>query len=256
MKWTKEDLEKAVELIKSGLTYAEIGAELNRGAYSVKMKLQKSGIKYFQFHEKQSIFETRTCLNCDSSFETRKSYPDKFCGHSCSAKFNNSKRILVAKTENAPISEINKRRREYYHANKNKKCLNCNTDSMNTFCTSSCKKAHRKKQTIAKTEYNRKEKFALIESGDTSLKPRWLKMYLINLHGNKCMRCSWCEVNPVSGKVPVELEHVDGNSENNNLDNLKLLCPNCHSLTPTYKALNKGNGRHSRMDRYNQGKSF
>ena len=51
------------------------------------------------------------------------------------------------------------------------------------------------------------------------------------------------------------LEHIDGNSENNSLDNLKLLCPNCHSLTPTYKNLNKGNGRFKRMERYNKGKS-
>lgn len=40
------------------------------------------------------------------------------------------------------------------------------------------------------------------------------------------------------------------------INNLILLCPNCHSLTPTYKALNKGNGRHNRMKRYNDGKSY
>lgn len=56
--------------------------------------------------------------------------------------------------------------------------------------------------------------------------------------------------------VAVELEHVDGNSDNNQLSNLKLLCPSCHSLTPTYKAKNKGNGRHSRMARYHAGQSF
>ena len=83
-----------------------------------------------------------------------------------------------------------------------------------------------------------------------------MKKYLINLNGNKCMECGWCEVNPTSGKVPIELEHIDGNSENNNLDNLKLLCPNCHSLTPTYKGLNKGNGRHKRRERYKEGKSY
>lgn len=70
------------------------------------------------------------------------------------------------------------------------------------------------------------------------------------------MECGWCEVNPISGKVPIELEHIDGDSNNNSLENLKLLCPNHHSLTPTYKYLNKGKGRHSRRERYNKGKSY
>jgi 5-methylcytosine-specific restriction endonuclease McrA len=60
------------------------------------------------------------------------------------------------------------------------------------------------------------------------------------------MDCGWCEINPITNKVPIQLEHIDGNSENNSLDNLKILCPNCHSLTPTFGALNKGNGRELR----------
>lgn len=242
MKWTKEDLEKAIELIKSGLTYAEIGVELNRKAYSIKTRLEKIGIKYHQFHEKQSIFETRICLHCGSEFKTRKCFENKFCNHSCAAKFNNPKNIRIPKN---PNDEKSKKWRENYHARKKKECLNCGLTTSNKFCKGNCQ-----------SEFERKTKFALIESGDTSLKSHWSKKYLIHLHGNKCMMCGWCEVNPVSGKVPIELEHVDGHSENNNLDNLKLLCPNCHSLTPTYKGLNKGNGRHSRKERYRQGKSF
>lgn len=37
-----------------------------------------------------------------------------------------------------------------------------------------------------------------------------------------------------------------GNYLNNSEDNLDLICPNCHSLTPTYRALNIGNGRKDR----------
>jgi 5-methylcytosine-specific restriction endonuclease McrA len=60
------------------------------------------------------------------------------------------------------------------------------------------------------------------------------------------MECGWCEINPKSGNVPIDLDHIDGNSTNNNFENVRLLCPNCHSLTPTYKALNYGNGKHNR----------
>lgn len=48
----------------------------------------------------------------------------------------------------------------------------------------------------------------------------------------------------------------DGNSENNNENNLTLLCPNWYSLTKTYKGANRGNGRHYRRERYKNGQSF
>ena len=43
---------------------------------------------------------------------------------------------------------------------------------------------------------------------------------------------------------------------NNTVNNIELLCPNCHAQTPTYKGKNKGNGRYSRKLRYQEGKSY
>lgn len=70
-----------------------------------------------------------------------------------------------------------------------------------------------------------------------------IKTHLIRIRGNKCERCGWCEVNPHTNKVPIELEHIDGCWNNNKIENLILICPNCHSLTATYRSLNTGNGR-------------
>ena len=53
----------------------------------------------------------------------------------------------------------------------------------------------------------------------------------------------FAEVNPITGKVPLEIDHVDGDCYNNRPENLVVLCPNCHSLTPTFRALNKASGR-------------
>ena len=66
----------------------------------------------------------------------------------------------------------------------------------------------------------------------------------------RCARCGWSEVNPVIGRSPLEIDHIDGNAYNNVENNLILLCPNCHALTPTYKNLNKGRGRLGRQQKY------
>lgn len=75
---------------------------------------------------------------------------------------------------------------------------------------------------------------------------RHIKRYLFEKYNYKCSKCGWGEMNPYSKLIPLEIEHIDGNYQNNKEENLTLLCPNCHSLTATYKGANKGNGRKSR----------
>lgn len=70
--------------------------------------------------------------------------------------------------------------------------------------------------------------------------------YLFSKYDNKCSRCNWSEVNPYTKKIPLGVEHIDGNYLNNLEENLTLICPNCHSLTKTYKGANRGNGRSER----------
>lgn len=125
-----------------------------------------------------------------------------------------------------------------------------------TYCCINC--------SLEVTKANSKEKFCSIQcQQDFSLeksvsegtaKPKTLKRYLIKHYGNKCWVCKIEDWN--KKPIVMELEHIDGNSQNNNLENLALICPNCHSQTPTYKNRNKGNGRHSRRIRYQQGKSY
>lgn len=72
-----------------------------------------------------------------------------------------------------------------------------------------------------------------------------IKRFLVEKYGNKCsiIDCGWNKINPITGKVPIKVDHIDGNPFKSDESNLRLLCPNCHSLTPTYGNLNKGNGR-------------
>ena len=64
--------------------------------------------------------------------------------------------------------------------------------------------------------------------------PSFIKNYLMKLHDNKCEKCGWGETNEVTGKIPLEIHHIDGDCTNNKMENLQLLCPNCHSLASNF----------------------
>ena len=59
--------------------------------------------------------------------------------------------------------------------------------------------------------------------------------------------CSSCHLNTwLNQPIPLELDHIDGNHSNNTLNNLRLICPNCHAQTPTYRGKNIGRSDGSR----------
>ena len=235
--------EKLKELNDSGLTNKEMSVIFNVSIATIKRNKSKYGIKT-RINEVKK--ENIKCLNCENEFETLKTENRKFCCSSCSAKYNNKRKVKREKIKNDDNG--NKKRIRIRKEKNYGICLNCKCDIIKSDGRSkSVKYCSLKCQAVYQMNLR-------VDSGRASTNT--LKRYLIHNHGNKCMECEWAEVNPTTGKVPIELEHIDGNSENNSLENLKLLCPNCHSLTPTYKALNKGNGRHKRMERYKDGKSF
>lgn len=54
----------------------------------------------------------------------------------------------------------------------------------------------------------------------------------------KCELCGWASVS-LDGRIPVELDHINGDHYDNRLVNLRILCPNCHSLQSTHRGRNK-----------------
>ena len=74
----------------------------------------------------------------------------------------------------------------------------------------------------------------------------FIKRYLRRKFGNKCCLCGWSKINHKTNEIPLVADHIDGNWRNNVESNLRLICPNCDSLTSTYAGSNKGNGRNDR----------
>jgi hypothetical protein len=58
-----------------------------------------------------------------------------------------------------------------------------------------------------------------------------------------CEICGWCEVHPLTGVSPVQVDHIDGDPSNNLVSNLRVLCPNHHALTETFGRINSVEGR-------------
>lgn len=54
----------------------------------------------------------------------------------------------------------------------------------------------------------------------------------------KCEECGWARMGD-DGRIPVEIDHINGDRKDNRLVNLRILCPNCHSLKPTHRGKNK-----------------
>jgi hypothetical protein len=115
---------------------------------------------------------------------------------------------------------------------KEKNCLNCGNSipNRNEYCDNKCQNEYQVKQKL--DEWLAGKNISI--KGGTSVPP-WMRRHLIHESGNKCSCCGWGETNQYSNLIPLEIDHIDGDAYNNLRKNLKVICPNCHSLTKTYK---------------------
>jgi hypothetical protein len=129
-------------------------------------------------------------------------------------------------------------------------CLHCNSDLKNqksVYCSNRCQKDFEYEDYVRSWLDGRVSGKRGIHTSNFS---GHVVRYINEKYSHECARCHWSEVNLATGRSPLEIDHIDGNPENSNESNLILLCPNCHSLTLTYKNLNNGNGRGWRRAKY------
>lgn len=142
----------------------------------------------------------KLCLYCSKTLKSK--YSTKFCGSSCSASYNNVRKVRK----------------------KRKACLVCRKEVKNygtdrKFCSPKCNGV-----------YASLYSDACIENGDQT---SWtiIRNYLIR-HVGKCMECGLSKWR--GKKLILQCDHIDGNRNNNTFTNARLLCPNCHSQTETF----------------------
>ena len=164
----------------------------------------------------------KLCEYCSFPIPYKKKF-NKFCNHSCAASFNNTgiRRNFILGTR--PKTQ----------------CINCGTLTVNQkHCCFECF-----------INYNAKERKRKIKENGAIFSNRD-KKYLIEDRGNVCEICRIEEW--LNNPVLLILDHKDGDSDNNSLDNIQLVCSNCDATLDTYKSKNKGRGRDSKRRKYRQ----
>lgn len=107
------------------------------------------------------------------------------------------------------------------------------------YCSKDCGYVDRKKETL-------ELRLSQLSTGDINDDRARFYFRKISEH-----RCSICGITEWMGEpAPLVVDHIDGNPENNSIENFRMVCNNCDALSSTYMGKNRGNGRKSRRKVY------
>jgi very-short-patch-repair endonuclease len=140
MKWDENKENELKKLISQGKTYKEISELMGMTFRSITNKCIRLGVKYLKKESKEIV----SCYNCGKSFKSYKSDKRRFCNNSCSAKFNNTGRILSEEIKNKITIGVKNYNKENNVKRVRPNCLVCGKKvkkNHNIYCSSECQKS-------------------------------------------------------------------------------------------------------------------
>ena len=178
------------------------------------------------------------CRECYNFFKYRYGSTGKYCSQSCAAKENNRTYVKRKKLDDKEIVPTGK-----YKSGKiiyKTKCSEATCETLIGVRSKYCSDHYSEVQAQSKLD-----KWLSGEwSGGTKLSlSQTIRTYLLEQANYKCSSCGFDKRHPDDNSCILEIDHSDGNPENHRPENLRVLCPNCHALTSTYRGRNAGSGR-------------
>ncbi len=119
-------------------------------------------------------------------------------------------------------------------------CLNCGiklNKNENKYCSIKCQNDFQRKNSVKKIFLGQISGLKQATTSRPKIKDS-LRTYLLEQANYSCQKCGCNWINPFSNQTILEIHHIDGDRTNNSPENLQVLCPNCHAMTPNYRGLN------------------
>ena len=181
----------------------------------ISAKIKQQDIENYNLHPK-------LCKNCSKILPYEKRY-FIFCCLACANNYNNKLRRKKPK----------------------RFCINCGKELLNNqnkYCSAKCRYEYSFEKKVEKID--KTGKFPVINSklfGIKEVNRKFVRKYLEYKFGHKCSICG--NTHWLGQPILLIVDHIDGDIENHNVDNYRLVCSNCDATLPTYKNKNRGKGK-------------
>lgn len=271
---TPEKQKEVYEIFNSFKSKSEIHkyygiSDNSKGCEYIKKIAEAIG---FGFNTYKIVKPTCYCKQCGKEITSK--WGKEFCSSSCAASYNNTRRDV--KVNKSLEKSSKKDARQGKKGVKKRFCIVCGnelTGHQTKYCSEKCEresypehiclecgKTYKNKNTNSKfcsnecaSKYRVDIQINKWLNGDLKLKDTCdlslsIRRFLYERVNYKCEICGFEGYNKSTGNTILQLHHIDGDSTNNSIENIQVLCPNCHAMTDNFMGLNKG--KSSRKNRY------
>lgn len=258
-------IDEIKKLIDEGLNYTNISKELKLNRTSLSRFCKKHGIKI----KKKEFKEKLSCINCKNDFIGSIKDKRKFCSSSCSSIYN-AVRKPTTKTPTKSRRRMKTNEIDFIYLSEKEFIELCDNSlsmseasskiniSYNRFkkiaeklgCFKKNQNWNKGKSSSTDIRIKSKYDYDMIFTENSKIARGVVKNFILK---NKILEyeCECCKLSEWLNKpLSLHLDHINGLRNDNRLENLRFLCPNCHSQTDTYCGMNVGKSMNKNINDY------